>query len=125
MKKFLTFTLCIAMVSTLLTGCGNGNAEVVESNTVTEEVQTVEPEVEVEPTEEVKEDSDAEKDTPEEKAEEKTFADTGLTEEYALEKFSRAVDAYKNATGVNGICNPTYNGAATTTEGLRALIIGE
>jgi len=95
MKKFLTFTLCIAMVSTLLTGCGNGNAEVVESNTVTEEVQTVEPEVEVEPTEEVKEDSDAEKDTPEEEAEEKTFADTGLTEEYAVENLSRAIDAYK------------------------------
>ncbi len=38
---------------------------------------------------------------------------------------SEAVDAYTNATGNNGICNPTYNGAATTTEGLQALIIGE
>lgn len=38
---------------------------------------------------------------------------------------SEAVDAYKNATGVNGICNPTYNGAADTTEGLQALINGE
>lgn len=38
---------------------------------------------------------------------------------------SDAVEAYTNATGDNGICNPTYNGAATTTEGLQALIIGE
>lgn len=38
---------------------------------------------------------------------------------------SEAVDDYKNATGVNGICNPDYNGAATTTEELQALIIGE
>ena len=38
---------------------------------------------------------------------------------------SDAVETYKNATGQNGICNPDYNGAATTTEGLQALIIGE
>lgn len=38
---------------------------------------------------------------------------------------SDAVAAYQNATGENGICNPDYNGAATTTEGLQALIIGE
>lgn len=38
---------------------------------------------------------------------------------------SDAVAAYQNATGDNGICNPDYNGAATTTEGLQALIIGE
>lgn len=38
---------------------------------------------------------------------------------------SEAVDAYTNATGTNGICNPTYNGAATTTEELQALISGE
>ena len=38
---------------------------------------------------------------------------------------SGAVETYKNATGENGICNPDYNGAATTTEGLQALIIGE
>ena len=38
---------------------------------------------------------------------------------------SDAVKTYKNATGDNGICNPDYNGAATTTEELQALIIGE
>ena len=38
---------------------------------------------------------------------------------------SDAVAAYKNATGDNGICHPDYNGAATTKEGLQALIIGE
>ena len=38
---------------------------------------------------------------------------------------SDAVETYKNATGDNGICNPDYNGAATTTEELQALIIGE
>lgn len=38
---------------------------------------------------------------------------------------SDAVEAYKKATGENGICNPDYNGAATTKEGLQALIIGE
>lgn len=38
---------------------------------------------------------------------------------------SDAVAAYQNATGDNGICHPDYNGAATTTEGLQALIIGE
>ena len=38
---------------------------------------------------------------------------------------SNAVSDYKSATGVNGICNTDYNGAATTTEGLQALIIGE
>ena len=38
---------------------------------------------------------------------------------------SDAVETYKNATGENGICNPDYNGAATTKEGLQALIIGE
>lgn len=38
---------------------------------------------------------------------------------------SDAVAAYQNATGDNGICNPDYNGAATTTEELQALIIGE
>ncbi len=38
---------------------------------------------------------------------------------------SEAVEAYTNATGDNGICNPDYNGAADTTEGLQALIIGE
>ena len=38
---------------------------------------------------------------------------------------SEAVEAYQNATGANGICNPTYNGAATTTAELQALIIGE
>lgn len=38
---------------------------------------------------------------------------------------SDAVKTYKNATGDNGICHPDYNGAATTTEGLQALIIGE
>lgn len=38
---------------------------------------------------------------------------------------SDAVAAYQKATGENGICNPDYNGAATTTEGLQALIIGE
>lgn len=38
---------------------------------------------------------------------------------------SDAVVAYQNATGDNGICNPDYNGAATTKEGLQALIIGE
>ena len=36
-----------------------------------------------------------------------------------------AVEDYKKATGGNGICNPDYNGAATTTEELQALIIGE
>lgn len=38
---------------------------------------------------------------------------------------SDAVAAYQKATGENGICNPDYNGAATTKEGLQALIIGE
>ena len=38
---------------------------------------------------------------------------------------SDAVAAYQNATGDNGICHPDYNGAATTTEELQALIIGE
>ena len=38
---------------------------------------------------------------------------------------SDAVAAYQNATGDNCICHPDYNGAATTTEGLQALIIGE
>lgn len=38
---------------------------------------------------------------------------------------SDAVAAYQNATGDNGICNPDYNGAATTTEELQALIFGE
>lgn len=38
---------------------------------------------------------------------------------------SDAVAAYQNAIGDNGICHPDYNGAATTTEGLQALIIGE
>lgn len=38
---------------------------------------------------------------------------------------SDAVADYKKATGDNEICNPAYNGAATTTEGLQALIIGE
>lgn len=38
---------------------------------------------------------------------------------------SDAVAAYQNATGDNGICHPDYNGAATTKEGLQALIIGE
>ncbi len=38
---------------------------------------------------------------------------------------SEAVEAYQNATGDNGICNPNYNGAATTTAELQALIIGE
>lgn len=38
---------------------------------------------------------------------------------------SDAVKTYKNATGENEICNPDYNGAATTTEELQALIIGE
>ena len=38
---------------------------------------------------------------------------------------SDAVAAYKSATEENGICNPDYNGAKTTTEGLQALIIGE
>ena len=38
---------------------------------------------------------------------------------------SNAVAAYQNATGENGICNPDYNGAATTTAELQALIIGE
>lgn len=38
---------------------------------------------------------------------------------------SDAVETYKNATGDNGICHPDYNGAATTTEGLQALIFGE
>lgn len=38
---------------------------------------------------------------------------------------SGAVAAYQNATGDNGICNPDYNGAATTTEELQALIFGE
>ena len=38
---------------------------------------------------------------------------------------SDAVAAYKNATGDNGICHPDYNGAATTTEELQALIFGE
>lgn len=37
---------------------------------------------------------------------------------------SDAVETYKNATGENGICNPDYNGAATTKEELQALIIG-
>lgn len=37
---------------------------------------------------------------------------------------SDAVETYKNATGDNGICNPDYNGAATTKEELQALIIG-
>ena len=38
---------------------------------------------------------------------------------------SDAVADYQNATGENGICHPDYNGAATTTEELQALIIGE
>ena len=38
---------------------------------------------------------------------------------------SAAVSAYKNATGENGFCNPTYNGAATTQAGLQAKIVGE
>ena len=38
---------------------------------------------------------------------------------------SNAVKTYKSATEENGICNPDYNGAATTKEGLQALIIGE
>lgn len=38
---------------------------------------------------------------------------------------SDAVAAYQKATGDNGICHPDYNGAATTKEGLQALIIGE
>lgn len=38
---------------------------------------------------------------------------------------SDAVAAYQKATGENGICNPDYNGAATTTEELQALIFGE
>ena len=36
-----------------------------------------------------------------------------------------AVDAYKNATGKNGFSNPEYNGAASTTEGIQAKIVGE
>lgn len=38
---------------------------------------------------------------------------------------SAAVSTYKSATGEYGICNPTYNEAATTTTGLQALINGE
>ncbi len=39
--------------------------------------------------------------------------------------FLLAVDAYKNATGTKGFANPTYNAAASTTEGIQALIFGE
>ena len=38
---------------------------------------------------------------------------------------SSAVDSYKNATGENGFVNTDYNGAAGTTAGIQAKIVGE
>lgn len=94
MKKALLLAICVTMI-TAFTGCGNTNEientsdAVVEENVIeaepSEETVTVEEEVPAEPVEEV---------VPE-KEEEKTFADTGLTEEYAAEKLARATKAFQ------------------------------
>ncbi|MBR6148392.1 MAG: hypothetical protein IKQ44_08585 [Lachnospiraceae bacterium] len=94
MKKFLLLTICVTMITTFAS-CGNTNElentsnPVVEENVIeetpSEETVTVEEEAPAEPVEEI----------VSEKEEEKSSADTGLTEEYAAEKLVRATKAYQ------------------------------
>lgn len=97
MKRIIAVILCLTIVGSALVGCGketeeaSAPVETVEEPTAEPEMEEISEPVEEEPVEEA---------APEEEevVEEPSFAETGLTEEYALDKLDKAYTLYKSLT---------------------------